>query len=308
MKFKRIIWNGLAGVLMALGLWAVTNADWKEQLDAVTMGEVQQETLAEEAADNLEVHFIDVGQADATLIKYGDTAMLIDTAEESRGSALWMYLKKQEVDSLDYLVLTHPDADHIGGAAVIINKFEIDTLLMPDYQKDNSVYEKLIEAMEYKRLKQTVPKVGETYQLGAAQFAILAPNRSYEDPNNSSLALLLTHGENGFLFTGDAEEEAEADILQNGIEIRADVYKAGHHGSRSSSSAVFLDAVGASYAVISCGEGNDYGHPHSGPLNEFRERGIKVFRTDEQGSIVAVSDGSNITWNCGPSDTWKAGE
>ncbi|MBD5460665.1 MAG: MBL fold metallo-hydrolase, partial [Lachnospiraceae bacterium] len=108
--------------------------------------------------------------------------------------------------------------------------------------------------------------------------------------------------------TGDAEEKAEEDMLENGLDLHADVYQAGHHGSRTSSKEEFLDEVAPVYAVISCAEGNSYGHPHAATLNKFRERGIQVFRTDEQGSIVAVSDGTTITWNCAPSDTWKAGE
>lgn len=256
----------------------------------------------------MEVHFIDVGQGDATLIKCGDRAMLIDTGDNSKGTLVQNYLQKQGVKKLDYLILTHPDADHIGAAPVIITKFQIDTVFMSNFEKDNSTYRKLIQALDEKRLSFSTPEAGSLYALGNAQFTILAPNAVYEDPNNASIALLLQNGDNRFLFSGDAEEEAENDILNNGISISADVYKVGHHGSRTSSSQAFLDKVKPDWAVISCAEENSYGHPHAQTLNALRRMSVIVFRTDEQGSIIAQSDGKKITWNCAPSETWKAGE
>lgn len=261
-----------------------------------------------EGENRLEVHFIDVGQGDATLLKCGDAAMLIDAGEASEGTAVQNYLKKQGVSRLNYLVLTHPDSDHIGGAPVVITKFEIDKVFMSDYEKDNQTYRKLIQALDDKGLSWSMPKAGSVFSLGDAVITILGPVASYSDPNNASLVLTVQKGENIFLFTGDAEEEAEADILENGLPVKADVYKAGHHGSKTASGEEFVEEVSPAYAVVSCGEGNSYGHPNARTLNTFRMRGIQVYRTDEQGSIVAVSDGSEISWNCAPSDTWKAGE
>ncbi len=256
----------------------------------------------------MEVHFIDVGQADATLIKCGDQAMLIDTAESSKGTTLQKYLTKQGITKLDYLVLTHPDADHIGGAPVIITKFEIDRVFMSNFAKDNLTYQKLIQALDNKSLKWSTPSVGSTYSLGSAKVTIIAPNKEYSDPNNASISLLIENGNTSFIFTGDAEEEAENDIAQNGINIEADVYHVGHHGSDTASSEALLDVVKPTYAVISCEEGNSYGHPHAQPLNYLRTRGVLIFRTDEQGSIIATADGEKITWNCAPSESWQAGE
>lgn len=256
----------------------------------------------------LEVHFVDVGQGDATLLKCDGQAMLIDTGDTNKGTAIQNYLNKQGVTKLDYLILTHPDADHIGGAPVIITKFEIDKVFVSNFEKDNKTYQKLIQALDDKLLKYTTPEVGETFTLGQAQITILAPNKKYDDPNNSSIALTVTNGGNTFLFTGDAEEDAEADILSNGLSVKADVYQVGHHGSRTSTSEQFLQAVQPSYAVISCEEGNEYGHPHAQTLISLGGARVRVFRTDEQGSIVATSDGKEITWNCAPSETWKAGE
>lgn len=261
-----------------------------------------------EAFSDMEVHFIDVGQGDATLVKADGRYMLIDAGDNSQGTAVQNYLKKQGVEKLDYLVLTHTDADHIGGADVVITKFDVETLFIGDFEKDNKTYEELINAIEYKGLKYSTPAVGNEYELGNASFTIVAPNTTYDDPNNSSIALLLKNGEDSFLFTGDCEEEAEMDILANGLDIDCDVYKVGHHGSKTASSKEFLKAITPTYGVISCAEGNSYGHPHAEVLNNLRSMNVKVFRTDEQGSIIAYSNGTEITWNCAPSETWQVGE
>ena len=265
-------------------------------------------TISGDDATGMEVHFIDVGQGDATLIKADGHYMLIDAGENDKGTAVQLYLKKQGVERLDYLVLTHTDSDHIGGADVIISKFDIGQIFMSDFKKDNKTYRELMESMQYKHMTYTTPEVGAEFALGNATFTIIAPNGDYDDPNNSSIALILDYGENSFLFSGDCEEEAEQDILANGINLDVDVYQVGHHGSRSSSSEDFLDAMSPECAVISCAEKNSYGHPHARTLNNLRARKIKVFRTDEQGSIIAFSDGKEITWNCSPSDSWQSGD
>lgn len=260
------------------------------------------------APSGIEVHFIDVGQGDATLIQADGHAMLIDAGENDKGTAVQLYLKKQGVEQLDYLVLTHTDSDHIGGADVIISKFTIGQIFLSDFKKDNKTYRDLMDSMRNRHMSFSTPKTGAEYELGNASFTVLAPNDTYDDPNNSSIALIVDYGNNSFLFSGDCEEEAEQDILANGIDLDVDVYQAGHHGSRTSSSEEFLDAMSPAYAVISCAQGNRYGHPHAQTLNNLRARGIKVFRTDAQGSVIAYSDGTNLTWSCSPDESWQAGE
>lgn len=272
-------------------------------------GAVESESAEEtDKLSEMQVHFMDVGQGDATLVICDGEAMLIDAGDNTKGTAIQLYLSKQGVESLKYLVLTHPDADHIGAADVIVTKFDIDNVFMSNFTKDNQTYNEFIQALDDKGYKWSTPDVGSTYELGSATFTIIAPNQQYTDPNNASIGLLLQNGDNTFLFTGDAEEEAEADILANGICIDCDVYKAGHHGSKTASSKELLEAATPSFVVISCEEGNSYGHPHAEPLNNFRSMGMKVFRTDEQGSIVATSNGTEITWNCASTESWKAGE
>lgn len=295
-----------------------TSTSEKSQSDTTSGEAVQsgQEEKAAKAPDTskpegtLEVHYIDVGQGDATLIKCGSHAMLIDGGNNNKGTTVQLYLKKQGVESLDYVIGTHPDADHIGGLDVIVYKYNCDTVIMPDYEKDTKTYQELVDVIHDKNMKITYPVVGEQYALGEAKFTIIAPNsNSYGgNANDYSVAILLEYGKNRFLFTGDAEEISEAEMLTNGIDISADVYKVAHHGSRSASTQEFLNAVHPKYAVISCGEGNSYGHPHAEVLNRLRSMGVEVFRTDEQGSIIASSNGENIIWNCSATDSWQSGE
>ena len=209
---------------------------------------------------------------------------------------------RQGVEKLDYVIGTHPDSDHIGGLDVIIYKFQCDTIFMPDFVKDTKTYDDVIQTVKNKNYKITCPNVGDTYNLGEAEFTVIAPNDDYGDANNASIGIYLTYGGTSFLFTGDAEEEAEKGILANGINIDSDVYKAGHHGSRTSSCDELLEKVSPEYVVVSCGEDNSYGHPHAAILNYCISNNIPMYRTDTQGTIVAKSDGKNITWNMSPAE------
>lgn len=273
------------------------------------LGELAREAFGQGEKVGLEVHYLDVGQGDATLILQGDHAMLIDAGENDKGTQVQSYLKAQGVDSLDYVVGTHPDSDHIGGLDVILYKFDCGKVIMPDYAKSTKTYEDVITTMERKNYKNTLPVVGEVYELGDAVFTIVAPNGTYGDnANDYSVGILLQYGNTRFLFTGDAEEASEADMLKNGMDLSADVYKVSHHGSRTASTEEFLKAVDPRYAVISCGEDNSYGHPHAAVMNRLRSMGVQVFRTDLQGTVTAYSDGEELTFNMSPEESWKAGE
>lgn len=256
----------------------------------------------------LEVHFIDVGQGDCTLVLCDGHAMLIDAGDDSQGTKVQKYIQNLGIDTLEYVIGTHPDADHIGGLDVILTKFDCNTIIFPDIKSDTMAYKRVMETIRYKGYSVTGPEISKTYSLGDAVITVLGPVGTYEEEsNNYSIALKVSYGENSFVFLGDAEEEAQLDILQSKADVSADVLKAGHHGSSDSANAVFTNAVNPEYAVISCSKGNDYGHPHARTLKLFRELGIQVFRTDEQGTVTAVSDGSTITWSCEPSKSWQAG-
>lgn len=246
---------------------------------------------------DLKVHFIDVGQGDSTLIEKDGHYMLIDAGERDQGQAVVSYLKEQGVKTLDYVIGTHPHSDHIGGLEAVIQAFDIETVIMPEKAHTTKMYERLLDAIEEKNLKITLPKPGTSYDLGSATFQILAPNGDYGDAlNNWSVGIRVDYGNNSFVLCGDAEKEAEKDMIANGLSLKADVLKVSHHGSSTSSSEAFIDLVNPRYAVISCGKNNDYGHPHKETLELLQKKNINVLRTDQLGTIVAVSDGTDVTF------------
>ncbi len=314
MRYIKKLWASCLCIILSVlmyGYFETTSFGYynsPELIESTKDNYIVEELGKHSKVGNLEIHFLDVGQADSTLIVCDGQTMLIDTGLDEQGTKIQNYLQKQGIDRIDYLILTHPDADHIGSADVIMTKFDIGTIFMSEYEKETKTYKSLFKLIEKEDIHYLSPAVGNVYAFGSASFQILAPNTKYDEPNNASIAIRITHGENTFLFTGDAEKEAEADILENGLSLDADLYHVGHHGSKTSSSEELLDAALPKYAVISCGEDNVYGLPDAEVLNNFRERNIQVFRTDEQGTVVAYSDGEKITFNCAPSDTWQAGE
>ena len=237
-------------------------------------------------AGDLTVHFVDIGQGDCMVLTQDDHAMIIDAGDNDKGTVVQSYLEYLGISELDYAILTHPDADHIGGADVVLYKFDCDRVLMPDHSSDTKTYEDVIRVIDDKQIPVEHPVPGDTYTFGNASFTVLSPSKEYKDNNNNSIVIRLTYG----------------------LPLSADVLKLGHHGSSSSTSDDFLSAVDPTWAVISCAEGNKYGHPHAETMNKLRASGISVFRTDEQGTITATTDGTTITWNASPSETWQTGE
>lgn len=249
----------------------------------------------------LKVHFIDVGQGDSILITQDGKNMLIDAGNNPDGPLVVNYLKKQGITKLDYLIGTHPHEDHLGGIDIVIKAFSIDKVYLPKTTANTATFKDVITAITNKSLKITTPVVGSTFNVGEATATILAPNNAkYEDANNYSIVLKLKFGNTNFIFMGDAENISEGEILAKQLDIKADVIKIGHHGSSSSTSQKFLDKVSPKYAVISVGKNNDYGHPHQSTMDKLKTKGIIVYRTDENGSIVATSDGQTITFNSKP--------
>lgn len=252
-----------------------------------------------QAASGLEVHFLNVGQGDATLIRCGAHAMLIDAGGEDDTEPVLNYiLNKQGLTELDYVIGTHPHEDHIGSLDEVIKAVEVSEVMLPDVTTNTNTFMEVLTAIDEKGLEILVPEPGETYELGDASFTVIAPNDSYGDElNDWSIGIKLTYGDTSFVFTGDAEADAEKDIVASGADLQADVWKAAHHGSDTSNSEAILEAVHPDYAVISCGQNNNYGHPHEEVLERFRQHDIQVFRTDQQGTITAYSDGARITWD-----------
>ncbi len=249
----------------------------------------------------VKLHFIDVNQGDSILIEDNGHFMLIDAGVNEEGATVTKYLKKLGVERLDYVIGTHPHNDHIGGLDTVINTFSVGNVLLPDVSVDSENYDDVLEAIADNSLIITRPAVGDNYTLGNASFVIISPNASgYESLNDYSIGIKLTYGSNSFLLTGDAQAVSEAEMLENGIDLSADVLKLSHHGSSTSSTINFLDKVDPKYAVISVGEGNKYEHPHSATMQVMKERAIPLYRTDEQGSIVFTTDGKTISVNVEP--------
>lgn len=259
---------------------------------------------AEDSADAvslLKIHVIDVGQGDSILIESENKHMLIDAGERNKGNDVIDYLESIGIKKIDFVIATHPHSDHIGGLADVIRHFDIGKVIMPDVVHTSKTFEDMLDAISEKGLKITKAKTGSEYSLGNASFVILAPNGSYYSSlNNYSVVIRLQNGKNSFIFTGDAELLSENEILQTGINLDADVLKLGHHGSSTSSGKQFLDAVTPDIALISVGEGNQYGHPDDDIIQALNNRNIKLFRTDKQGTIVLTSDGTTITVNKDP--------
>lgn len=245
----------------------------------------------------LKVHFIDVGQADSILIIQNNSTMLIDAGNNADSDLVTQYIKSKGITKLDYVIGTHPHEDHIGGLDAVINNFDIGTVIMPKVAANTRTFEDVVNAIKNKDLKVTAPVPLDEYDLGDAKFVILAPNSdNYEDLNDYSIVVKLTFGNNSFIFTGDAEAVSENEILSKGYNIKADVLKVGHHGSRSSTTENFLRKISPDYAVISVGKDNNYGHPSQEVLNLLKKENISVYRTDERGTIIAISDGNKLSF------------
>lgn len=256
----------------------------------------------------LKVSYIDVGQGDSELIQSGSQTMLIDAGTNDSTNALLNYLSKAGVKKIDYLVLTHPHEDHIGGADAVINKYSVGQVYMPKVTATTKTFEDVVTAMKSKGLKATIPQPGASFKLGDASCTILGPiNSEPGNLNTYSIVLKMTYGKDKFLFMGDAASSNEADMIARGYDLSANVLKLGHHGSSTSTSDAFLSQVSPRYAVISCGQGNDYGHPHLETMNKLKAKGITVYRTDESGTIVCTSDGTTLTFDAKPGD-YKSGD
>ncbi len=246
----------------------------------------------------VQIHVIDVDQADSILIRSRDGNILIDTGTNNSEAYLKTYLDACKIKKIDYLICTHPHYDHIGGADMIIEEYDVEKVLMTYMDDDSTTFDILLENIDRYDITSEIPKVGTEYTLGDLSFKILAPLEASEDGNEMSLVVKLTHGDMDFIFMGDAGEATEKLLLKTytASELDCEFLKVGHHGANSSSSEEFLTAVSASIAAISCGEYNEYGHPRGEVLKRLTDSGCDtVLRTDKMGTVVVSSDGSSLT-------------
>lgn len=286
--------KGFKGILLLLSmLFALTGCSVSE---ATQHGMAVDTIQAEDVL--LRVDFLNVGQADCALLSTNGHYMVIDGGNNGDADTILSYLEGQGVEKLDAVVGTHPHEDHIGSLDAIINHFDVDAVYMPKIMHTSKTFEDVLDAVANKGLKIKSPSPGDTIDFNGLEIEVLGPQREYKDFNNNSIVLKVNAGETAFLFTGDAEEIAEKDILQAGYDLQADVLKVGHHGSSTSSSQAFLQAVKPKYAVISVGVGNSYHHPEEEALQRLQSIGAEIYRTDLQGNIVCTTDGKNIAFNC----------
>ncbi|MDZ4992666.1 MBL fold metallo-hydrolase [Clostridium perfringens] len=250
--------------------------------------------------ENLMISYMDVGQGDAAYIKVNGNDILIDAGPRSNSKELLEQLKAKNIDDFELVIATHPHEDHIGGMVDVFKEYEVKSFYSPKITHTTKTYENLVKAVKDEGLKTKELKGGMIIDLGeGAKFEVFTPQKSeYEELNDYSPIMKLSFGDTSYLFTGDAEKLAEEEALakyKNSLD--SDVIKFGHHGSSSSSSNTFIEAVSPKYGIISCAKDNKYGHPHRETLDIIKKYNIKTFRTDTDGEIILTSDGKSINFN-----------
>lgn len=247
----------------------------------------QTETNIDGTKENLKIYFIDVGQADSTLVIDNDKTMLIDAGTNDQGENVVEFLKNKGITKIDYLVGTHPHEDHIGGLDNVIDSFDIGTIYMPKVQTNTKTFESVLDSISNKGLKITTPNINDTFTLSDAQCQIMSTVDDESNLNLSSIVIRMTYGEQSYLFMGDAEKENE----QTRSWPQTNVLKVGHHGSDTSTTKNFLSQVKPKIAIISVGKDNSYGHPKQIVLDKLSNIGAEIYRTDTSGTILLTSNG-----------------
>ncbi len=254
----------------------------------------------------IEAHFIDVGQGDAILVEAGNVNILIDAGVRAAGEVVVEYLVNRGIRELDIVIATHPHADHIGGLIDVLAEFKVHRIIDSGKPHTTITYDDYLTQVEkqvnaghctYETPEDQVIPLG-----GNAELSVLGPDRDLGSLNDNSVVCRLDFQDVAFLFTGDAETAAEERLLKRDVNLAADILKAGHHGSRTSTTQSFLDAVSPTYAVIQAGEDNRYGHPHDAVLRRLNDAGVEIFRNDKQGTVVFTTDGESISVD---GDPWE---
>lgn len=249
-------------------------------------------------SNNFIIHYIDVGQGDSALIQSNGKNLLIDAGTPESSKNLVKYLKRLGIKKLDFIIATHPHADHIGGMESIIRKFDIGYFCAPKVTENTDIFKDMVTALKEKNISINTISTSKSLPIDLGEntkIEVYSPSdKKYENLNNYSPLLKIYYGETSFLFTGDAETEAEMEAVKSNKNLKSDVLKVGHHGSTTSSTDSFLKEVSPKIAVISSGLDNSYGHPAKKNLKKLYSYKTKIFRTDEDGTIILTSDGKSI--------------
>lgn len=299
-----------------------TKSEVNDNLEAKdTPSEAQKDTNTTEQSDQKEpdqpapqptgditVHFLDVGQGLSILVQSNGENLVYDGGDRGESSFVVSYLQQHGVTDIKYLISSHYDEDHVAGLVGCVNTFNVENVIGADYVQDTKIYQSFIDGVAEKGLEIQHPAVGTEYQFGTGKFTILSPASIGSNDNDNSVAIKLTNGENSFIFTGDAESSSEAAMCSSGIDLSCDVLVPGHHGSATATSNDFLMKTVPEFAVISCGTDNQYGHPDKDTMDKLQSMDIQVYRTDEQGTVIATSNGTEITWNQDPSNDYSSGD
>lgn len=320
-KGKRFAWLLRAVCLtacLAAGLSGCgARAGSHETVQSVKSGSAQEQDISTDSAakagesrnaGDMTVHFLDVGQGLSILVQSEGQTLLYDGGGRSASSFTVAYLERQGVAEIDYMISSHYDEDHVAGLIGCLNAFDVRQVIGADYEQDTKIYQSFMNAVEAEGLTVLHPAVGDSFDFGSGSFTVLAPASIGEEDNGNSVVIRLDNGENSFLFTGDANLDSEAAMCAAGLELSCDVLSVSHHGSATATGWDFLQAAVPEYAVVSCGAGNSYGHPHKDVCDRLEAMGIPLFRTDLQGTVTVTSDGTELIWDQEPCNDYSPGE
>ncbi|MCH5190792.1 MAG: MBL fold metallo-hydrolase [Oscillospiraceae bacterium] len=245
------------------------------------------------------VYYLDAGQSDCSIIICNDQVMMIDAGTYDQVENIREALLSLNISTIDYMIITHQHDDHMGGAAAIIQNYDVKNIIMPRLSEVNMVttyaYEELLTSISDRSVNAIAAEPGYHFNVGTADVDIFSPSEQDKNINNMSVVLKVVFGNTSFLFQGDAEKKIENALLKTDYDFTADVIKVGHHGSKTSSTAKYIQAVDPKAAIISCGADNSYGHPHSETLETLENADVDIYITSLIGDITAVSDGNKIT-------------
>lgn len=268
----------------------------------------QSPALNREDGASFSLTMLDVGQGLSVLVQADGEYLLYDGGGRGASSYVVAYLQQHAVTELEWLVASHYDEDHISGLVGVLHTTPVEQALMPDYTTDTQIYQSLQTVLGEKNVPVIYPAQGDIFSLGEAEIQVVGPqNYAYDSDNDKSLCLRICYGNFQCLLTGDAEQDAEQDMVASGQDLTCDLYVVGHHGSSSSTSEELLEAAAPAYAFLSVGENNPYGHPTAQTLNALQQYGVTLFRTDQQGKVTVYSDGQQCWFSTEPCQDWNTG-